>query len=139
MSYKITIEGATAAELRTNLLATVSLLGAQAAAAVDITEDPKPAAAKAKDKPAPKPSPEKAETTAASSSTPEQAKGDEPAGPTQADVLKAVLAYAGKTSKADAEALLAKFSASKVSELDAGDYPAVLAAIEEANSAGDLA
>lgn len=69
------------------------------------------------------------------SSTPDQAKGDEaPSGPTQAEVLKAVLAYAGKTSKAAAEELLAGFNATKVSELDAKDYPAVL----EKLSAADL-
>lgn len=135
--FKIEITGATHAEFVANLLATAAVYGAAPATttATTTTKD-KPATAP-KDKPAPvKEQPAQVqETTADTSST----QGEANDGPTAADVLKRVLAYASATNKATAEGLLAKFSASKVSELDPGDFPAVIAAIDEAESAGSLA
>lgn len=111
------------------LLATVgsAILGgavAEASAATPPAEAEKPKATrtKAADKPAETPK------------TDEKPAEDTVPGITSAEVLQAILGLAGKAGKPAAEAVLQKFSASKVSELDPGDYQAVLNAIEEAGS-----
>lgn len=140
--FKIEITGATHAEFVANLLATAAAYGPAGAAQAAAATAPAKAATTPKEKPADKPATVKEqpaqvqETVADTSST----QGEASEGSlTSADVLKRVLAYASATNKATAEGLLSKFSASKVSELDPGDYAAVVAAIDEAESANGLA